>query len=54
MPVIKAAFGVAEQSEFGKAMKDAIENFSEGIPVLMEGLDELKSLHPVIGGKFIL
>jgi hypothetical protein len=31
-------------------MKDKIEKFSEGIPVLMCALDELKALHPFIGG----
>jgi hypothetical protein len=35
-------------------MKDGIDKFSEGIPVLMKVLDELKALHPFIGGELIL
>jgi hypothetical protein len=45
-PVMKVAVAVAEQSDFGKAMKEGINKFSEGIPVLMNALDELKGLHP--------
>jgi hypothetical protein len=41
------------QTDVGKAIKDGISKFSEGIPVLMSALDELKSLHPFIGGEFI-
>lgn len=52
-PVIKAALAVAEQTDFGKAMRDKIDKFSEGIPVLMSALDELKTLHPFIGGVSI-
>jgi len=37
----------------GKAIKKGIETFSEGIPVLMSALDELKTLHPFIGGALI-
>ena len=35
------------------AIKDGINKLSEGIPILMRTLDELKSLHPFIGGVFV-
>jgi hypothetical protein len=31
-------------------IKDGINKFSEGMPILMNALDELKALHPFIGG----
>jgi hypothetical protein len=37
----------------GKAIKDRIDKFSEGMPVLLNALDELKALHPFIGGELI-
>ena len=53
-PIIGATVAVAQQSDIGKAIKDGINKFSEGMPVLMRALDELKSLHPFIGGVFVL
>ena len=35
------------------AINDGINKLSEGMPILMRALDELKSLHPFIGGVFI-
>jgi hypothetical protein len=53
IPVIKATIADAEQTDFGKAIREGINTFSEGIPVLvlMKALDELKSVHPFIGGE---
>jgi hypothetical protein len=34
-------------------MKEGINKFSEGIPLLMSALDELKTLHPFLGGELI-
>lgn len=54
MPVIKATVTAAEQTDFGKVMKDKIDTFSKGIPVLVNALDELKALHPFVGGVSVL
>jgi hypothetical protein len=35
-------------------MKEGIDNFYHGMPVLMKALHELKDLHPFVGGMFIL
>ena len=35
------------------AINDGIDKLSEGMPILMRALDELKSLHPFIGGVFV-
>jgi len=53
MPVITATVAAAAQSDIAKAIKERIDKFSEGIPVLMNALDELKAIHPFIGGKSI-
>jgi hypothetical protein len=53
MPLITATVAAAEQSDIAKAIKHQIDKFSEGMPVLMEALDELKTLHPFIGGELI-
>jgi hypothetical protein len=53
MPLITATVAAAEQSDFAKAIKQRIDKFSEGMPVLMKALDELKALHPFIGGELI-
>jgi hypothetical protein len=53
MPIITATVAVATQSDIGKAIKDRIDQFSEGMPVLMNALDELKAVHPFIGGELI-
>jgi hypothetical protein len=33
-------------------IKQEIDKFSEGIPMLLKALNEVKNLHPVIGGEF--
>ena len=53
MPLITATVAAAEQSDIAKAIKQRIDKFSEGMPVLMKALDELKALHPFIGGELI-
>ena len=53
-PIIQASVAAAEQTDIGKAIKEGIDRFSEGMPVLMNALDELRTLHPFIGGVFIL
>ena len=52
-PFIPATIAAAEQTDFGKTMREGINTFSEGIPVLlmMKALDELKGVHPVIAGE---
>jgi hypothetical protein len=52
MPIVNATVMATMQTDVGKAIKDGINNFSEGMPVLMNALDQLKSLHPFIGGGF--
>jgi len=37
----------------GKAMKEGIAKLSEGMPIFMNALDELKAVHPFIGGALI-
>ena len=37
----------------GKAIKDGIDKLSEGMPVLMKALDELKTAHPFVSGELI-
>ena len=49
---MKATVAAVEQTDVGKAIKDGINMFSEGMPVLMNALDELKAIHPFIGGEF--
>jgi hypothetical protein len=53
MPIITAAVVATAQSDIGKAIKDRIDKFSEGMPVLMSALDELKAVHPFIGSELI-
>jgi hypothetical protein len=53
MPTITANVAAAEQSDIAKAIKHRIDKFSEGMPVLMKALDELKAVHPFIGGALI-
>ena len=52
IPIVKATVAVVEQTDVGQAIKDGINKFSEGMPVLMNILDELKAIHPFIGGEF--
>jgi hypothetical protein len=52
MPVITATVSAVAQSDIGKKIKDGIDKFSEGMPVLLKALDELKAVHPFIGGEF--
>ena len=53
-PLVEAAAGVIGQSDIGQAVKDGIDHFFDGMPVFMSALDEVKSLHPFIGGTFTL
>ena len=54
MPVISAAANDVGQSDIGKAVKEGIDHFFDGMPVLMKALDEVKNLHPFIGGTSTL
>jgi hypothetical protein len=49
---MKATVAAVEQTDVVKAIKDGIDKFAEGMPVLMNALDELKTIHPFIGGEF--
>ena len=53
IPIIKATVAGAEQTDMAKAIKEGIDKFSESMPIFMKALDELKSLHPFIGGELI-
>jgi len=53
-PVISAAANAVGQSDIGKAVKEGIDHFFDGMPVLMKALDEVKNLHPFIGGTSTL
>ena len=53
-PLIKTVADVAGPSDIGQAVKDGIDHFFDGMPVFMSALDEVKSLHPFIGGTSIL
>jgi hypothetical protein len=35
-------------------MKEGIEKFAEGMPIFMKALDELKGIHPILGGEFTM
>ena len=50
MPLTKATIAVVGQTDFVKAMKEGIEEFSEGFPNIMGPLTLLAS-HPLIGGE---
>ena len=50
MPFTKATVAVAGQADFVKAMKEGIDDFSEGMPQIMGALHLLES-HPLIGGE---
>jgi hypothetical protein len=52
-PIINATFAATQPSGM-KEINEGIDNFSESMPIFMKALDELKSLHPIIGGEFIL
>jgi hypothetical protein len=54
MPIVNATVTATMQTDIGKAVKDGISKFLEGMPILMNVLDELKSLHSFIGGGSIL
>jgi hypothetical protein len=53
MPISKASVAAAEKTDIAKDVKDDIDRFTEGIPILMNALDELTALHPFIGGALI-
>ncbi|KAH9077795.1 hypothetical protein EDB83DRAFT_2548774 [Lactarius deliciosus] len=48
-PLITAAASAVGQTEIGQAVKEGIDRFFDGMPVLMNALDELKALHPFVG-----
>jgi len=50
MPFTKATVAVAGQADFVKAVKEGIDEFSEGMPKIMGALSLLAS-HPLIGGE---
>ena len=49
---MQAAVTAAEKTDVPTDIKGEIDKFSEGIPVLLRALNELKKLHPFIGGEF--
>lgn len=51
---MRTTVAAVEQTDIGKAVKDGIDKFADGVPVFIKALDELKSLHPFIGGEYIL
>jgi hypothetical protein len=53
VPIVTATVAAAAQSDIGKVIKDRIDTFSQGMPVLMNALDELKAVHPFIGSELI-
>jgi len=53
IPVFKATAAAAEKTGIAKAINYDIDKFAEGIPILMNALDGLKTLHPFIGGALI-
>jgi hypothetical protein len=53
-PIIQASVAATEQTDIGKSIKEGIDRFSEGMPLLMNAQDEHRTLHPFIGGVFIL
>ncbi|KAI9464115.1 hypothetical protein BJY52DRAFT_887632 [Lactarius psammicola] len=48
-PLITATASVVGKTDIGKAIKEGIDHFFDGMPVLMNALDEVKALHPFIG-----
>ncbi|KAH9171873.1 hypothetical protein EDB89DRAFT_2070429 [Lactarius sanguifluus] len=48
-PIITAAASAVGQTDIGKVVKEGIDRFFDGMPVLMNALDELKALHPFVG-----
>jgi hypothetical protein len=50
MPFTKATVAVAGPANFVKAMKEGIDEFSEGMPQIMGALHPLES-QPLIGGE---
>jgi hypothetical protein len=42
------------QTDIGKTIKEGIDNFFDGMPVLMKALDKLAAVHPFIGGMSTL
>ena len=52
-PLIAAASVAVEQTDLGKAVKEGIDHFFEGMPIFMNALDAIADLHPFIGGASI-
>jgi hypothetical protein len=50
MPFTKATVAVVGNPDFVKAMKEGINDFSEGMPIIMGALHGLES-HTLIGGE---
>jgi hypothetical protein len=48
--MIKTTVAAAEKGDVSKIVKEKIDMFSEGMTVFMNALDELKAIHPFIGG----
>ena len=53
LPLIMAVKGAVEQTDLGKAVKEGIDRFFEGMPIFMGALDAVADLHPFIGGASI-
>jgi hypothetical protein len=51
---ITATENAVGQTDMGKAIKEGIDHFFDGMPVLMKALDEVAKLHPFIGGMSTL
>ncbi|KAH9045946.1 hypothetical protein EDB84DRAFT_1633013 [Lactarius hengduanensis] len=48
-PLITAAKEAVGQTDLGKAVKEGIDHFFEGMPIFMNALDAVADLHPFIG-----
>ena len=48
------AAGAAEKTTIGKSVKEAIDQFFEGMPDFMNALDAVADIHPVIRGTSLL
>jgi hypothetical protein len=53
-PFITTTASAVGRTDIGKAVKEGIDHFFDGMPILMHALDEVKALHPFIGGTSTL
>lgn len=56
MSVFNATSQIAtalEQTDIAQKIERGIQRFSDDIPWLMKGLDELARIHPVVTGEFV-